>query len=378
MGRGRDRNYRDWDEQEEDEYEYDYEDEDEDEYEYERRPRRRPQRRRRRQRRVWPILLAGCGLGVLLVVCAAAGVVFFTLHSLQGSNTGVISLNQPQTFTQQNTQKVALSSIAQMRICNSVGNVKVQVDPRASAVSVMSQKIVRANSQAAANQEFGRISVAVQTPGAITTPPTCAASQSAATPSTGTAPAQNALTVDTTIPDSGGFLRGGSDSVDLTVTLPPGVLPSSGPALALDVEAPIGNISVDGVSGVLTIKDSTGNINVSHVVLADGSHIETGQGNVIFNGLLAAPNAARSQGSYIIQCEQGNIDATLPASANVVLDANTNVGAIKSEFPIEVQNNGDGAMSFHGPLTPSTNPQSAPTLVVDVSTGNVILHKAQV
>ncbi len=372
MGRGRDRYYTDWDEQDED----DYEDEDEDDYEYER--RRIPRRRRRRQRKVWPILLAGCALGVLLVVCAAAGVVFFTLHSLQGDNAGVIGLSQPQTFTQQNTQKVALSGIARMRICNSVGNVKVQVDPRASTVSVMSQKIVRANSQAAANQEFGRISVAVQTPGAISMPLTCAGGQSAATSSTGTTPAQNALAIDTTIPDSGGFLRGAGDSVDLTVTLPPNILPSSGPTLALDVEAPVGNVSIDGVSGILTIKGSTGSINVSHVVLADGSHIETGQGNVIFNGLLAAPDAARSQGSYIIQCEQGNIDATLPASANVVLDANTNVGAIKSDFPIQVQNNGDGAMSFHGPLTPSTSPQNATTLVLDVSTGNVILHKAQV
>jgi hypothetical protein len=372
MGRGRDRYYRDWDEREEHKYDYD----DEDEYEYEWRPRRRPHRRRR-QRRVWPFLLAGCGLGVLLAVCAAAGIVFFTVRSLQGENVSVIGLNHPQTFAQQNAQKVALSSITRMRICDSIGNVNIQVDPRASAITVISQKIVHASSQSAARQEFGRISVTVQTPTALNTPLTCTSSQRAATPSTAAASTPNALMVNATVPDSGGFLRGSSDSVDLTMTLPPGALPSSGPSLVLDVETPVGNINIDGVSGILTIKGSAGSINVSHAVLAEGSHIETGQGNVIFNGLLAAPTNPQTQAGYIIQCEQGNIDVTLPANANVVLDANTNVGAIKSEFPINVQNSGDGSTGFHGPLTSSTNAQSAPILVLDVSTGNVILHKAQ-
>src|ERR1700726_1245003 len=55
-----------------------------DEYEYGPGPRRsRPPLPppRQRQRRVWPILLAGCGLGVVLTALAAAVVVFLAFRS---------------------------------------------------------------------------------------------------------------------------------------------------------------------------------------------------------------------------------------------------------------------------------------------------------
>ncbi len=153
---------------------------------------------------------------------------------------------------------------------------------------------------------------------------------------------------------------------------------ANGPSTSVDVEAPIGDINVDGLSGVLNIRGGTGNVTVKHAILVDGSHIETAQGNVAFNGFLAAPQTDNGKGAqYIIQSEH-NVDVTLPGNTNVILDANTNVGKISSDFPINVTN-ANGAMSYNGPLntTASTSTQSSSTLVLDVSTGNVTIHRSQ-
>ena len=179
-----------------------------------------------------------------------------------------------------------------------------------------------------------------------------------------------------TVPDSGGFLQNNGDSVDATITLPAAALPKNGPSMQLDVEAPVGKVIVDGLSGVLNIRGSTGDVTVHHAILADGSHIETGQGNVTFDGMLVVPPTSSTQNParFVFQSEQGNIAVTLPPTTNVTLDANTNVGAINSEFDIKVQNS-SGSSNYHGPLDISAQPSPA-TLVLDVSTGNINIHKA--
>jgi hypothetical protein len=317
------------------------------------------------------------------VVIAAAVVVFLAFRAAQsgGTGIGIAGINNAQVFTQQATQTIplaALPSIAQMQICDKIGNVTVMVDPTAQQTIVTTVKSVHAMSQSAADQEFQRIAVEVQPPGMVKNALTCAKPQPTATPSANgtTSSSASALTVNVTIPDGEGLLRSSSDAVDIKISLPKQVLPSAGPNMLLNIEAPVGDIHVDGLSGVLTIKGSTGNITVDHAILADGSHIETDQGNVNFNGLLAAPSGPNAQARYILQSEQGNIDVTLPANTNVILDANTNVGAINSEFPLDIKNTG-GPVNFHGPLNPSAGTQPPATLVLDVSTGSVNIHKAQ-
>jgi len=58
--------------------------------------------------------------------------------------------------------------------------------------------------------------------------------------------------------------------------------------MLVDVEAPVGDIRIDGVSGRLLIKAIQA-CEITHAVLADGSHIETGQGDVIFNACSPPP-----------------------------------------------------------------------------------------
>lgn len=365
------------------EYDDDYED-------YRRRrpypPRSRP--RPRPRRRVWPVLLTGCGLGILATVLAAAVVVFLAYRASQGGNVSIGPIGAgPRTFTREDTTQVPLASLTQILICDKIGNVSITVNPAATTATVKTKKIVHKTSQADADQEFGRIVVEVQPPGTITNPQTCTRSQAlppstpgtlTATPSVPPTSSESALIVNVAIPNSDGLLRTTGDSVDVAITLPQKLLTSDVPSMLLAVNAPMGNITIDGLSGLLDIKGNTGNVTITHAVLADGSRIETGQGNVTFNGwlLTAADTNTNTPGRYVLQSEQGTIDITLPATTNVTLDANTNVGAIRSEFPIPVNNNG-GPVNYAGPLNPTAGNASPTKLILDVSTGNVNIRKAQ-
>jgi hypothetical protein len=328
-----------------------------------------------------PALLAGCALGVVLAVFAAAVVVFLAIRSSQG--LGVTPLPIPiigggiRTFTHEDTQQVSLSALTHLQVCNKIGNVAIRVDPSANTTTVTTKKIVHVSSQSEANQEFGRILVEVQPPGTITQPLTCMGTQATSTPTPSQAGTTNSLVVNVTLPDSNSLAHSTNDSVDVTVTLPPNVLPSStAPTFLLNVGAAVGNITIDGISGELNIRGSSGDVNVSHATLADNSHLSTGEGNVIFNGMLALPSDTTTQAMFYLQSENGNVDVTLPSSTNVILDANTNVGKITSDFPISVQDPGGGSQSYHGPLTSSVGTPPASELVLDVSTGNVTIHKA--
>ncbi len=362
---------------------------------------RRPSRPERK-RSAWPAVLGGCALGVFLAVLAAALIVVFAVRNLQGGSTianipGMISM---KPFSKDETQELPSSTqFSQILVCDQVGNVTLRVDPTISQPTVAIKKTVRAANQTDANKALQQIGVEIQPPNAITHPLTCARSQatpdasgtpaasitSPTIPSTSPSPSANTtgantaagLTVNVLFPNTDSF----NHSVDLNIALPPSALANeNGPSMPVDVEAPIGDINVDGLSGVLNIRGGTGNVTVKQAILVNGSHIETAQGNVTFNGYLAAPppdantTDSGSAARYIIQSEH-NVDVTLPGTTDVILDANTNVGKISSEFPIAVTNE-NGAMSYHGPLNATATLKPTATLVLDVSTGNVTIHKS--
>ncbi len=358
-----------------------------------REPHRQYQRRVQRKRSFWPALLGGCALGVFLVVLAAAIVVVFALRNLQNGGTiaNIPGLITMKPFSKDETLTLPLSQVSQILVCDQVGNVTLRVDPTIDKPSLTIKKTVRAANQTDANKALQQIIVEAQPPNTITHPLTCARSQatSAATtstiaatptipvatnPATATATADNTtLTINVLFPNTDSF----NHSVDLNIAFPPGVLASaSGPSIPVDVEAPIGDINVDGLSGLLNIRGGTGNVMVTHAILVDGSHIETAQGNVVFSGFLAAPLVDGGKGAqYIIQSEH-NVDVTLPGNTNVILDANTNVGKITSDFPINVSND-NGAMNYNGPLNATSSVKPISTLVLDVSTGNITIHRSQ-
>jgi hypothetical protein len=192
----------------------------------------------------------------------------------------------------------------------------------------------------------------------------------------------NTLTVSVILPDtSSSILSKDSDAVDVTITLPPGVVTKAGVPLSVNVDTSVGNVLITGLHGVLVVKDSFGNVTIHQAILADGSHLETGTGDVVFDGALDLTSSANPHllstprgPMFKIQAEKGNVDVSLPATTNVILDANVNVGSIKSDFPITVTTTA-GSPSYYGPLMSSATPPTA-MLVLDVSTGNITLHQA--
>lgn len=351
MSRDKTRRYNYWDDDDEQQDIYD-------EPPRRRRPPATRPRRRHKQRRVWPWLLAGCAGGIIILVLAAAIVVFFAFRAAtNGGNLGSIGgIANPTTYTQQNPpQSLPLTNITQMNIHDPMGNITITVDPSASQATVTTVKKVKATSSDDANKEFGNVSVQVQPP---ETPP-------------------GTLAVSATVPDTGGILGTNNDSVDLTITLPPGAIAQatgSSTPLTLAADTSIGNVTVNGLNGVLGIKNNIGNITVNNATLFDGSHLQTGTGNVQFSGSLnLTPSVGNTTSRFKLQCESGQINVTLPAGTNIILDANTNAGAITSDFPINVQSSG-GAANFYGPLISGSSPQAVLTL--NVSTGQVTIHKA--
>ena len=331
------------------------------------RSRRRPPQRR--QRRVWPWLLGGCLGGVVLIVLAAALVIFLALRSLNnGGSLGGIpgnSSNATNYAQQIPAQRVPLTAITQITVQDPIGNVTITEDASVTMPTVAATKRVNATSSDAANTAYSMMNVQVQ-------------------PSTTPTPT---LTVNATVPNTGGLLGNHNDAIDLVITLPPSSLTAATPVatstsastptpLTLSLTLSIGNATVNGLSGILGIKDDIGSITVTHATLADGSHLQTSTGNVSFTGSLdLTARTGNTAPLFKLQSESGNIAVTLPATTNVILDANTNVGTISSDFPLNIQNS-SGAANFYGPLLPHS-PQGQPqaVLTLNVSTGAVSIHK---
>ncbi len=317
----------------------------------------------------------GCGLGILFTLIAAVVLVLVVLRMMPGTSVNLPPfLGGLQAFSKVESLPFPLASIGQLMICNKVGNVAVTVDPNAHVAMVTAKKMVRTHNQEEADQAFQHIIVGVQRPADLHSPFACIREQPTASPTSSNPPAADGLVINVMLPTSTTQPDTLKPAVDLTVTLPASTLPKEGPTMLLNLEAPAGDIQVNGVSGTLIVHGNSGNVAVTNAILADGSRIDTVQGNVTFNGLLAAPADQQAAARYVIQSEQGVIDVTLPANTNITLDAHTNVGAMKSEFAIQVTTK-DKEATFHGPLNAAAGIPPTATLVLDVSTGDIMLHK---
>jgi hypothetical protein len=342
-----------------------------------------------RKRRIWPIFLIGCLSGVVSLVLAAAIFVLITIHSVQNGGFAIPGIvNTAKPYTQQSTQTASLSFISQVIVCDSAGNASLKVDPNVTSPTVVTTKTVHAANQTDANQQLRQITVDIQPPGklqkplACQTPQTTNASTTNNSGTTSSAPTPTAvdntvLTVNVTFPpDQTG------ETVDVAIALPPAVVQSTAPTNTLiSIEAPLGNITIDGVSGLMSIKGFSGNITVQNAELVDGSRLET-EGDITFNGFLDIKDITHKQPNQPIHyiLSSGHlVDVTLSAAnTNIMLDVNTNVGKIVSDFPIKANNNsGNGAASYNGPLNANatTDPNTTPLLTLNTSTGNVYIHK---
>ncbi|BCL82430.1 hypothetical protein ccbrp13_48950 [Ktedonobacteria bacterium brp13] len=345
-----------------------------------------------KKRSFWSGFFVGCLVLLILIVIVVAALIILGFNTLKsgGTLTNLPGLTNNHAYKKTETQQVNLAQLQQLTICDTTGNITVMVDPTATKTTVTAVKTVQSASQSDANQQLQAMTVAVQPPETINKPLSCtqSASQGQATQATPPATPGNTtpnspssfLTINVTFPHAT------NENVDLMVTLPPGAVQGSSPSLTLDVESRQGNINLSGLSGVLNVHDVNGNVAITHAIIANGSQIETEQGNINFNGYLLLPvasNAGNTGGTspdvrYILRNETGDINVTLPANTNLTLDANTNIGTIKSDFHTNIGNsgNGSGPVNVHAPLNPTADSLPPATLVLDVSTGNVHILKA--
>lgn len=301
----------------------------------------------------------GCFGGIVLVIAGVGIAVFLSIRNATGGSVGIPGIpgigGSASTYTQRSQLPVPMSGIAQLQIHNQIGDVTITVDPNTTTPTVTTTKAVKATSQSDANKQFRGINVQVEPSGTD--------------PST--------LAVSATISDNSTIFSNHDDSVSIVIALPQSVN-SSGSPVVLNGGTPIGNITsvgnvtINGLNGVLNVKNDIGNITVQNATLSPGSMLETGTGNVTFNGSVnTAAGSSSNQSIYTLQSEAGNLNVTLPATINVTLDAYTNSGNITSEFDVSRIKNTDG--SLEGPLIYGTTPNAL--LKLHVSTGSIALHK---
>ncbi|GCE10415.1 hypothetical protein [Tengunoibacter tsumagoiensis] len=332
-------------------------------------------RKRRKKRSSWPTLLSGCALGILFVILAIGIVVVVVLRGAQGQGLppvpGFGNSGVSKAFTKEENVNIPLTALSQIILCNKTGNVTLKVDNQVTQPTITTKKTVHATSQSEADQKFSQLAVQVQPPTSALSCTTNATGSTSdvtptATPVATTASSATALIVNTIFPTGSSTVN----SVDISISLPQSILPADNPSMQINVESS-GNIVLDGLSGTMNIKGGIGTVSVQHSVLADGSRISA-HGKVSFSGFLNIPPTTAP--NFILQSEYG-ITVTLPSNANVVLDANTNVGTVKSDFNTPIPA-GNGPVNYRGPLNPDSAFQSQATLVLDVSTGDVIINKA--
>jgi len=313
--------------------------------------------RERRPRRVWPWLLFGCLGGILLVIAGVGIAAYLAVRSANGGGVGIggIGIGNTSTYTQNKSQSVPLSGITQLQIHNQIGNVTITVDPNATTPTVSTTKTVKASSQSDANSQFNSIAVQIQPAGTAAT----------------------TLAVNASVSSNSSIFGNHNNSVAIVITLPSSVNTGRTPVIlnggspASNVTS-VGNVTITGLNGNLNVKNDIGNITVQNAMLSPGSTLETGTGNVTFNGTVdTASGSSSNQSVYTIQSEAGNLDVTLPANINVTLDAYTNAGNITSDFNLSQIKQQDG--SYSGPIIYNTQPNAL--LKLHVSSGNVVLHK---
>ena len=343
--------------------------------------RSRPVVRRhsRRRKSSLPSMLLGCGLGMLVTVgLAIAVVLYFVVPSLKNGGTPINPFNPLHQFTKEESATTPITSLGAVEVCTKIGNVSLLVDPNSATTTIISKKTVQATSQGDAQQKFAQMKVEVQPPATVTQPLTCTRLPKPTNAQDPTASGE-ALIVNVVFPTTGGLAQETTASTDITIHIPPGILPQT-PSLQVGVEAPVGNITVQGLSGVYSLHGNTGAIKVTQAILASGSRLETGQKGVTFNGLLLIPPTATTNdpARYYIRSEQGDIDVTLPANLNIQTNLTTNIGKIKSDFPIQPQKDpkDENSMSYNGPLNPPAGAPAPAALNLDVSIGNITIHKA--
>ncbi len=145
-------------------------------------------------------------------------------------------------------------------------------------------------------------------------------------------PQDGGLTIKTTKP-----ISFGSGSVNLDITIPAdarvtahtgaGNVDVQGVSVSVSVDTGAGNAQITNVSGPVDAHTGAGNINVQGSTA--NVRAQTGAGNVQYSGT--------PQGTIDLDTGAGNVEAAIPANANVQVNLTTGLGNVNSAFSISGQ-----------------------------------------
>lgn len=263
------------------------------------------------------LLLGAC---VCTVGAFAFGIRFFSL------TPGAAQLSQTVSV------ELRLDAPAVVTIHNDVGEVTVR-GSSSVGMEVRATKRVRSRNSAAAQSLLDRIDVTADSAG-------------------------NEAEVRVDIPDN---LAGESASVDLEILVPRQV--------ALDISTGVGQVSVENTEGGLRIKTGVGEIDVRDVQLLTDSQMDTGVGEIRFEGQLP------ERGEVIISARTGDVAVRLPDNSQFILDAQTRVGEIDSEFTLANRESGGAEGIVSKTLRGSVGANPDVTLQLRTGTGSITIQR---
>jgi hypothetical protein len=168
---------------------------------------------------------------------------------------------------------------------------------------------------------------------------------------------QSGNTVIVAANSSGTFNFFNATSVDFTISVPP--------ATDLQITTNAGSINVNGISGKMSLVSNAGSIGAMQASLTGDSTFKTNAGSINFTGTI------NTTGTYDFETNAGSIDMTLTGAPGFHLNATTDVGSIKTSFPVTVNRSTTGATA-NGDV--GTSPQA--TLTLRTNTGSINLNKS--
>jgi hypothetical protein len=133
----------------------------------------------------------------------------------------------------------------------------------------------------------------------------------------------------------------------------------------LELKTDVGRIDVSNVNGQMRLFSDAGSIHATHVSLQGKSKLKTDLGSINFSGSI------KPQGTYQFFSDAGSINLSLPEDASFEVDARTDVGSIRCNFPIHGH-----SKKSHSKLKGKVGnpPHAALTLKTDV--GSITLKQA--
>lgn len=273
--------------------------------------------------RTWIIVGVVAVLLVGLCICAAvAAVLVGGVGGFRFTDMGGTGVSETVT------SEFELATPGRLSVENDVGQITIRASA-GNVVRVSATKRVRGRAGGAAQQLLDEITVT--------------------TDSTGSEGQVRAA-----IPDG---LQAASVSVDLDIRVPPQV--------ALDVANRVGSVTVGGTQGALQVFSGVGEIHADDVQLLGDSRFETNVGKIAFSGRLPA------SGSVVLTTNTGDITVNLPADSQFIVDAQTGVGDIDSEFTTEARESAEAEGILSHVLRGRVGANPDVTLRLETGTGSI-------